>query len=280
MDYNLGSRSIFLSDNERAALESGTLMIHRIFPFDRFVDLVRDGKLALVKPKKWDDPYENPLNRPINVTDTGRTIRTPHLDNMLFGQCWSLRDESDAMWRIYSPDKRGVLVSANAKELLLGAKTQFQYPMEQLFLGKVQYKTESELRQMLESEDFLKGVLTSGMYSSSGANVLMYKRDAFSHEAEMRLVLARHISKVPGDVALIDIPIERYVTGITLDPRLSTEDFERVCHVIRALGYRQDIRQSQLYAVPKLNPTIPSLEWIHQRPTEPPENTARSSSEE
>lgn len=267
MDYDLGSRSVFLSDEERIALIAGTLMIHRIFPFDRFVDLVTHGKLALVKPKMWEDPYENPLNRKINVADTGQSIRMTHLDDMLFGQCWSLHEESDAMWRIYSSDKRGVLVSANARELLLDAQTQYESPIEQLFIGKVEYKTEPELRQMLESEDFLKSTLTSRMYSSSGIKALLYKRDAFRHEAEVRLVLSRNISEVPGDVALVEIRLERCITGITLDPRLSPEDFERTRHIIRALGYQQDIRQSQLYATPKLNPTIPSIEWIHDIPT-------------
>ena len=274
MDYESGSRTIFLSDEERTALDAGSLMIHRIFPFDRFIDLVRHGKLALLKPKKWEDPYENPRNRSINVTDSGQTIRMSHLDDKLFGQCWSLHEESDAMWRIYSPDKRGVLVSANAKELLLDAKTQYEYPIEQLFLGKVQYKTEQELRQMLESEDFLKGMLTSKMYSASSVSGLMFKRDAFRHEAEVRLVLSRHISEVPGDVALVEIHLERCITGITLDPRLSTEDFERACHIIRAVGYRQGIRQSQLYATPQFNPTIPSLKWIHDRPREPTEKSS------
>jgi Protein of unknown function (DUF2971) len=254
---------IGFNHSEQKRYKNGTLVIYRIFPFDRFIDLVRTQWLALVRPAKWDDPYENPLNREIVEDSTGRKLRLPHFEENLFAQCWSLCSESDAMWRIYSGDKRGVLVSASVQSLLTLGKADYEAPMEQVFLGKVIYNTQTQLQEMLESKDFLRGALTAPMYSHASASVLLHKRDSFKHEEEVRLIISRHISEVPGDIARFKIPISDVVLQVTLDPRLTQEEFERSSYLISKAGYSGYIEQSQLYAAPNLKLTIPSLEWLY-----------------
>lgn len=134
-------RSLLLgfSGTEIESLQSGNQYIYRLFPFDRFIDLLRTSSIALVKPKLWEDPYENLMNRELVERNTGRKFSIPHYSNDLFCQCWSLCYESDAMWRIYSSDKRGVLVTANAATLFNTKTFQFGHPMEMLFIGKRQF---------------------------------------------------------------------------------------------------------------------------------------------
>lgn len=33
--------------------------IYRIFSFDRLTEMFNERKITLLKPKKWDDPFEN-----------------------------------------------------------------------------------------------------------------------------------------------------------------------------------------------------------------------------
>lgn len=258
-------RLIFFDETEEQAFNRGALKIHRIFPFDRFIDFIRTGQLTLVKPSvHWEDPYENPLNRPITEVNTGKMLRIPHFEEGLFAQSWSLCEESDAIWRIYSQDKRGVLVSACARTLLIECQPRYKNPLEQVNLGKVRYKTRDELKQILESHDFLREVFRAPLYSPGSSSVLLYKRDSFAHEQEVRLVLSRHVSEVPGTTTTVDIPVENSVDSVTLDPRLSSEEFERMSYLIEKAGYAGQVRQSTLYAKPDLSPAIPSLEWLYE----------------
>lgn len=262
----VNSALIGFEEFEQQRFREGTMHIHRIFPFERFVDLVRNQWLALVRPSCWEDPFENPLNRMITDALTGRKLRLPHFESKLFAQCWSFAFESDAMWRIYSTDRRGVLVTASAQALLTLGKPQFEGPMEQVFLGKVQYKSQAELKEMLESQDFLRNVLRAPMYSHDSSSVLLYKRDSFKHEEEVRLILSRHISEVPGDIARFQIPLDEVILKVTLDPRLNDEEFERYSYLMDKIGYKGRIECSSLYSVPHLNLEIPSLEWLYKNP--------------
>lgn len=267
MNFLQSSDPMFLgfSREEENKLLSGEQLVHRIFPFDRFIDLIRSRNLAFVKPKLWKDPYENLMNRPIRMGD-GKTIQVPHYADNLFAQCWSLEYESDAMWRIYSGDERGVLVSANAATLYRTAESTYPWPTEQLFLGKVEYLSEHALKQKFESPEFLRSVLNSGMYSTGPAQTLLYKRDSFKHEAEVRWIISRHISNIPGDVHHLPIDLDASITKVTLDPGLSDEDMDRQIFLIRSAGYSGDVVRSSLYAMPELSLAIPSLDWLHGLP--------------
>lgn len=251
---------IGFSDSEQQQYVDASLHIHRIFPFDRFIDFIRNQSLALVRPACWDDPYENPLNREIIEVSTGRKLRMPYFEKDLFAQCWSFCAESDAMWRIYSGDKRGVLVTVSAQSLLQIGETQYKSPMEQVFLGKVQYNTQSQLKEMLESKEFLRGVFNAPIYSHGSSSVLLHKRDSFKHEEEVRLIISRHISEVPGDIAYFKVPIDEIILSATLDPRLTGEEFERTSFIIGKTGYEGRIDRSSLYATPDIKLEIPSLE--------------------
>lgn len=261
--HDFRSSLVGFSDAEGDALQSGAWLIHRLFPFDRFIDLLRTSSLTLVKPKRWEDPYENPMNHEILERDTGSKLLAPHYESELFGQCWSLCYESDAMWRIYSSDKRGVLVSANAAILFETKRLQFGHPMELLYLGKVYYLKQAQLIALFDSESFLRDVLTSKMYSPGSVRTLLYKRDSFKHEEEVRLVLSRHISDVPGDFSALPFDLEKTILNVTLDPRLSDADFDRSKFLIRSAGYTGSIERSELYSTPKIALSIPSLRWLH-----------------
>jgi len=73
--------------------------------FGRFIESVRNRRLALARPHLWDDPFENFLYQAHLESADGNPVSITGLRMRLYGQCWSLLPESDAMWRIYSPEK-------------------------------------------------------------------------------------------------------------------------------------------------------------------------------
>lgn len=79
-------------------------MVYRVIPRHRFFELFSERKNALVLPANWDDPFENFILRSQVQTADGK-IDKFLLHNKLYGQCWTLHKRSDAMWRIYSPNK-------------------------------------------------------------------------------------------------------------------------------------------------------------------------------
>src|SRR5947208_1397070 len=79
--------------------------VYRVFPPLGFLDVIVKKKLTLVRPYSWDDPYENILFKRTFQLPDGTPVSAEKLRDALWGQCWSLTEENDAMWRIYSPQK-------------------------------------------------------------------------------------------------------------------------------------------------------------------------------
>lgn len=95
---NIGRNLIHLSE------EDLDLPIYRIFSFKRLKEILENNELGLVRPRKWDDPFENWLLKSTFLLKNGKEASIMSSESFV-GQCWSLTEESDAMWRIYSPKK-------------------------------------------------------------------------------------------------------------------------------------------------------------------------------
>lgn len=85
--------------------------IYRIFSTNRLIELFEKKENALVKPELWDDPFENFI---LKIPEKGSKSKP---NKRGYGQCWTLNFESDAMWRIYSPDKNGVRIQTTIRKL-------------------------------------------------------------------------------------------------------------------------------------------------------------------
>lgn len=63
-----------------------------------------------------------------------------------FGQCWTLKSASDAMWRIYSHDKQGIRIRTTIRKLIQSLANHCEEWAEVCaFIGKVQYLNEKKL---------------------------------------------------------------------------------------------------------------------------------------
>lgn len=155
----------------------------------------------------------------------------------MFGQCWSLNGESDALWRIYSPNKEGLMIETTVKNFHL--IKDISYGM----LAPIIYY--DDLRTALET------VSNSNRYKMFG-NALI-KRKAFEHELEVRLLVVnneRSIGKhYSGDVTRIDLDLDpfNFIDGITIDPRASDWFVYTIQDYCQRLGFKTAPQRSRLY---------------------------------
>ena len=216
--------------------------VYRIMPVSRLLQCLEERRLVLVPPRKWDDPFENYLlSAKVKLSSTGEVGQLTVIKNKVYGQCWTLHRETDAMWRIYSPDKNGVKIRSTPRKLLESLKVSAgQFADVTCFIGKVEYKTKRELAVTLKSLDLFN---TNG---SGVAKSLLYKRREFSHEKEVRLIY----TEGTGAIYSFDIDPNDIIEEIVFDPRLDKRLFEAYKHAVALYGYSNRVDQSSLYKPP------------------------------
>src|SRR4051812_47610614 len=119
--------------------------IYRIIPLRWLLEMFAEGKNGLARPMLWDDTFENLLQGSIN--GDGKIESFGCADD-LYAQSWTLTGYSDALWRIYSPDQKGVRIKTTVGTLLdsLNAPDNSRNSVS-FFIGKVQYLSELKLRR-------------------------------------------------------------------------------------------------------------------------------------
>ncbi|MEO6133466.1 MAG: hypothetical protein ABIQ02_16620 [Saprospiraceae bacterium] len=103
-------------NNQSEDVFSTTKFLFRIYTLQRLSDF-QNNKFIFVSPSKWTDPYEkaflcakykgneNLYNHPL-YTNLGYKV---------FAQCWTASKQSEAMRRVFAPDKNGVIVKMSLK---------------------------------------------------------------------------------------------------------------------------------------------------------------------
>jgi hypothetical protein len=237
---------IFLTDNE---LDKP---IYRVFSFERLEEIFQENKLTLVKPLLWDDPFENFILNSTGILPDGREFQIGYRDTF-YGQCWSLTKESDAMWRIYSPNKNGVKVKTTIRKLfaplfLVGGEHRKMngnvYNLTS-FVGKVNYADTKTLISMLKDEKRMSGKI----FDQSGwgqASTFYFKRIAFKHEKEIRIIYNGH-NNSQFDTFKLDINPNELFDQIVFDPRMTEQDYLAQKERIKQWGFKKSIIQSGLY---------------------------------
>lgn len=236
----------FLNINEK----DKTKYIYRIMSFERLAEMLITGMMTLVKPFRWEDPFENFI-----LQHFEKSYQKKEFDfkfrNSLYGSCWTLQSRSDALWRIYSPDKMGVCVRTNVEDLFNSLYDQGgKLKNISCFIGKVIYLPQGEIYKKLNhfKEQFDKVPKGSGL-----ADTLLFKRTAFQHESEIRLI---YHDPIPNDDNEHKFEFECYPYSIfdqvTFDPRMGINTYKALStHLIEKLEFKGIIRQSTLYKIPK-----------------------------
>jgi hypothetical protein len=207
------------------------------------------------------DPYEI-LAESIVLVDTSIIPwRQTSLEEYVFpiyARAWSRTKESDTLLRAYSrvrkdplterntvPGEEGVRVRSTVNKLLR-VLADNRLSSDQYFLGAVTYLSASELQSQV-------GVLATRLGPNgiakgrSRAELALFKRQQFSHEAEVRVIVIRGRESASEDIFRLAFDPNEVFEEITFDPRLAP--FERIEReeVIRRLGYTGAVSDWNLY---------------------------------
>jgi hypothetical protein len=223
--------------------------VYRTISYERLVELFTSKKNTLVKPNLWEDTFENFILKSKLINEIGEQIEYDVHERM-YGQCWTLEESSDAMWRIYSPDKSGIRIRTTIEKLLdsLCLATIARENGEHC-IGKVEYLKETELVKRAKEMFTTHGKITFGNLFRS----LLIKRSAFKHENEIRLMFCDW-AKGAGENNLFKYTIEPHdlITQLMIDPRVHKEQFECIeCSIRKQTEYKGEIKLSQLYRLPE-----------------------------
>lgn len=141
--------------------------LYRYINFETFVDMVQNEALTFVLPSLWDDPKEvSPFVQMVNQKDSVVEMAVQIAEhNKTYAQSWSKLAESDAMWRIYAYNNRSVRVKVAKEKMNL---------LDNVSAISVTYSDEP-----FNCEKFDEDALLAA---------LAYKRTAFEHEKEVRLI--------------------------------------------------------------------------------------------
>lgn len=224
--------------------------VFRVFSIERLLEMFSKKSLVLVKPKKWDDPFENFILKSKIEFENGEQAKIEFADS-IFGQCWSLLEESDAMWRIYSQSKNGVKVKTTPRKLLAALSACVSTPDISAFIGRVRYKSSFELIEMMRDRIRMQNKIfdTSGQ---GHAETLLFKRDEFAHEKEVRIIYSGNRVEASNDVFSINIDPHLLLDEIVFDPRMD-KDLANIFSVhFKSINFKGDVRRSQLYELPDL----------------------------
>lgn len=238
-------------------------VVYRIFPFQRVLEMFGQRQLVLVRPEHhWEDPYENFLFS-ASLTLEGVPVPTDQIKNELYGQCWMLTTESDAMWRIYSPRPEcgGVRVRSTVRKLLQVIINGCAHPRGfdvACFAGKVAYLDQAEILNIANEVGaaFLRE--PEGVHA---IECLLIKREAYEHEQEVRLIYRTdcdsHDPRTCNDIAMFEFDPNLVFEEITFDSRFPITDYQTRQHILQnQFHYSGAINRSTLYDVPILNLSI------------------------
>ncbi len=239
------------------------LPIYRIYSLWFLEEALRLRQLALTLPASWEDPFEIVGDAIAVNTHRGDRIEQVIINQSLppaFAQCWSRTGESDSLLRAYSrvvkdphfgrntcPRDEGVRVRSTPRKLLQALLAGTPPGLKgHWFVGAVQYLPREALLQEIANAIGRHGFQVFEV-PSNRAKLLLLKRDAFSHEAEIRIIFVRQ-NREPRE-AVIRVPIEPSAVfdEMSFDPRLQTFERRERETVARSLGYQGQIAESGLY---------------------------------
>lgn len=236
---------MFLEVRENLSM---SMPLYRYMNYAHLVKFIKSHKYIISNIRKWEDPYENYLSKCFLIDKYNKRASRVTLEH--YGQCWTKKKESDAMWRIYSTIKRSKSGKLNKK--LMGIRIKSRPSQLQAlpckvsgsnrgFLGSVKYLPQ----QLIDSELVNLSFNSFGEYWDKWEEVFFIKRKEFEHEKEFRMVFSCGVNaeKVIATICPFD-----FIQEIVFDPRLTIVEYDEFRSELLELDFpASKIKLSQLY---------------------------------
>lgn len=221
--------------------------IYRIISLEWLFELFTTRRNILAKPAEWEDTFENFILKS-KVRHLSGEIIEYNIHDRIYGQCWTLERASDAMWRIYSPNKNRVRIRTTAGALLDSLyEAHPSNPEAKCALGRVQYVNEGRLMKIANNTFDDSGILVENIFRS-----LLFKRKAFKHENEIRLLYDGWAeNNTENKLYAYNIDPHKLISQIMIDPRVTYSDFKSLkLEIVKETEYQGSVLRSLLYRLP------------------------------
>ncbi len=240
-------KNIFHFEDAKEVIK-GNPKLYRIFKFEDILDILINKEITLVNPSLWEDPYESFILKCKATKPNGENIEIESVQKQFFGQCWTLEEESDAMWRIYSQDKTGVRVKSTFNKVFsIIYDDNEDKSMATSYISKVKYMEEKEMKEYFSNPENTKLLSLNGKWLVYLQSI---KRKAFAHEREVRLMFFlgdSNSEEIGNKVKKFKVAPNDLIEEICFDPRLEERLYEVYKKTLEKIGYTGKITKSKLY---------------------------------
>jgi hypothetical protein len=197
-----------------------------------------EGRVSFAPPASWPDKYEKHVGSEL-FSGNG-----PFAKVVPFVKCFSVEYSSEAMWRIYAGSCGLVRIGILIKDLLQGLESSAWPSPGKVYVGRVRYVKQRDLREVVREKMSAKKVAGQAMHA------LLLKRAAFSFENEIRVAfLPKHKAATREVVTIEKFPWKKAVRFL-LDPYLPNWQAEELVKNFRRLGVMK-VSRSQFDDAPK-----------------------------
>lgn len=262
---------LIINDNAKhkfIGIRSKNLKIYRVLEVTRLFDIFETKSLGLVAPKYWEDPYERTLSNSFGI-DSQKNIwwSLGGYTKNIYGLCWTLNDENDSTWRIYSSNKDRVKIRTTINKLYKSV-SEIDDKLFESYIGKVKYIKENTIRKNT------KMAIRKQIETFRNVNFIkefyLKKRDSFKHENEVRLLVKippttenecyHHRLDFIDEKTILNIPIKNpndFIEEIVFDPRMPDNIVNAfISHLKKEYKYNKNICKSKLYLLPNINTEV------------------------
>ncbi len=221
--------------------------IYRILQFDHLKAFFESQTLLFPRTASWDDSYENFIFKAsyrVGDKDLGAIFENFNYEERFFGLCWSHWSDSDALWRIYSPDKSRVQIKVNVGKLKSAFLASIkQCPFEVFFaLGRVVYIDNKNLDALFSHEM----LLNNGDLSFLAHDGFFVKRTGFDYENEFRTIIVGRQPLPEINLFPVTIDPNEIIEEVVFDPRIDDGTADEFSRELDRLGFK-NYRKSALY---------------------------------
>lgn len=219
------------------------LTIHKYIPLKYLLVLLKERMLILKPVSSWEDPYENFFLKQ-HFVQPGRKDPYVMVDNLtagLYGMSWSLQEETDSLWRIYSPDRMSIRISTTVEKLVETVSSEDD--KWDVWVNSVDYKTDEEIKNWLSQ---CKAIKEREQFIEKMSESFFIKRKAFEAEKEYRLVV-NYAKEIKPTICFRCEP-EKMITSILVDPRVNEYEYDAIKASLISYGVEEaKIAKSGLY---------------------------------
>lgn len=207
--------------------------LYRYVSLSQFLSFVETHRTCLSRVVDWEDTWEVPSRR-LRWLSGGSMHE---VSSSLYGQCWSLLPESDAMWRIYSTNKEGLMLQTSTVKFSL--------------MSSIRHGL---LAPVLYYSDLNAGIASLSEHGFPDPFALAFlKRKAFEHEREVRLITCSGTDYIGFDAnnsATVGVCLDptEFIETVVIDPRADAWYVDAMRSYCRRAGFPFRPEKSLLYS--------------------------------